>query len=192
MSEVRLSIGGRDYTVACADGEEAHVTRLGEAIDGKFRQLGGSVSNKEAQNLLFAALLLADELHEQRDAMAIVHTARDTADSAQAELAERESELERLRSALHEAELGGSAAKSEIETLRADVETARANETVLRTELENLRGEHEALTGELDSARSAPVASGPFDDPDLAPALERFADLLENCADKLESKVTTS
>ena len=195
MSEVRLSVGGREYTVACADGEEAHVAQLGEAIDGKLRQLGDSLSNKDAQNLLFAALLLADELHEQRDAIADVQTARDAADSAQAALAERDDELERVHTALREAELGGSAAASEIETLRSDVEAARATETALRTELENLKGEHVALAGELESARSAPAAtaaSGPFDEPDLAPALERFADLLENCADKLESKATTS
>lgn len=185
MSEVRLTVGGRDYTVACADGEEAHVARLGEAIDGKLRQLGGSLSNKEAQNLLFAALLLADELHEQRDAIDGAQAAHENAESAQAALAERDRELERLRTALHEVELGGSAAASEIETLRADVEIARANEAALRTELENLRGE-------LESTRSASIAAGPFDDPDLAPALERFADLLENCADKLESKTAVS
>lgn len=185
MSEVRLSVGGRDYAVSCAAGEEAHVARLGAAIDDKLQQLGGSLSNKEAQNLLFAALLLADELHEQRETVAGAQTMRESAESAQAALAERERELERLRTALHEAELGGSAATSEIETLRADVEAAHATGAALRTELENLKGE-------LESVRSAPAASGPFDDPDLAPALERFADLLENCADKLESKAAAS
>lgn len=172
MSEVTLTVGGRDYTVACADGEEAHVTQLGDAIDGKLRQLGGSLTNKEAQNLLFAALLLADELHEQRGGKA--------AEAPQPTLAERDGELASLRAALQEAELGGAAARSEIETLRADVEAARTSEAALRTELENLKGEQAA------------AASGPFDDPSLAPSLERFADLLENCADKLERKAAAS
>ena len=31
MSNVTLSIGGRSYTVACAEGEESHVLGLGAA-----------------------------------------------------------------------------------------------------------------------------------------------------------------
>ena len=185
MSEVRLSIGGRDYTVSCADGQEAHVARLGEAIDGKFHQLGNSISNKDAQNMLFAALLLADELHEQRTGAST--PAEPTSPGPDEEVA-------RLRTALQDAEIAESAARSEIETLRADLETVRAGETALRTELENLKGEQEAAMGEAsgNGERAATPSPGLFGDPELAPALERFADLLENCADKLESKLATS
>ncbi|OYW44588.1 MAG: cell division protein ZapA [Sphingomonadales bacterium 32-68-7] len=63
MSNVTLSIGGRNYTVACADGEESHIARLGQLIDGK---LAGMAGQSEPRTLLFAALLLADELHEAR------------------------------------------------------------------------------------------------------------------------------
>jgi len=63
MSNVTLQIGGRDYTVACAEGEEAHVTALGRMIDQKVQTMGGASQN-EPRQLLFAALLLADELHE--------------------------------------------------------------------------------------------------------------------------------
>ena len=65
MSNVTLQIGGRNYIVACAEGEEAHVEGLGQLIDGKIRDLGTSGHN-EVRLLLFAALLLADELHEAR------------------------------------------------------------------------------------------------------------------------------
>ena len=65
MSNVTLQIGGRSYIVACAEGEEAHVEGLGQLIDGKARELGAS-SHNEVRLLLFAALLLADELHEAR------------------------------------------------------------------------------------------------------------------------------
>lgn len=65
MSNVTLKIGGRDYTMACADGEEAHVSELGRLIDGKIQQMGGATQS-EPRQLLFAALLLADELHEVR------------------------------------------------------------------------------------------------------------------------------
>ena len=63
MSNVTVTIGGRHYTVACAAGEEQHIEMLGRAIDGKLGDLNLS-GQSEARTLLFAALLLADELHE--------------------------------------------------------------------------------------------------------------------------------
>lgn len=65
-SNVRLSIGGRDFTVACAAGEEGHIAELGATIDAKLRAMGGAGGYSESRMLLFAALLLADELHESR------------------------------------------------------------------------------------------------------------------------------
>jgi cell division protein ZapA len=64
MSNVTLHVGGRDYTVACAEGEEAHVSSLGALIDEKIQAMGAG--HNEPRQLLFAALLLADELHEAR------------------------------------------------------------------------------------------------------------------------------
>ncbi len=64
MSNVTLRIGGRAYTVACAEGEEDHVLGLGGLIADKVEKMGAGHS--EARQLLFAALLLADELHEAR------------------------------------------------------------------------------------------------------------------------------
>ena len=64
MSNVTLRIGGRDYTVACAEGEEAHITGLGRVIDSKLQSLATGAGMSETRQLLFAALLLADELHE--------------------------------------------------------------------------------------------------------------------------------
>jgi cell division protein ZapA len=66
MSNVTLTIGGRHYTVACAAGEETHIERLGHAIDGKLQGMPNLAGQSEARTLLFAALLLADELHEAR------------------------------------------------------------------------------------------------------------------------------
>lgn len=64
MSNVTLSIGGRTFVVACAEGEEAHVTKLSRMIDTKLSGMGEMASQSEPRMLLFAALLLADELHE--------------------------------------------------------------------------------------------------------------------------------
>lgn len=69
MSNVTLRIGGRDYTVACDEGQEGHVAALGAMIAGKIADLGGSAQG-ETRQLLFAALLLADELHEARQNLA--------------------------------------------------------------------------------------------------------------------------
>lgn len=66
MSTVTLNIGPKTYTVACADGEEAHIEGLGAMIAEKYALLGASRAPLEAQNLLFAALFLADELAEAR------------------------------------------------------------------------------------------------------------------------------
>lgn len=66
MSNVTLSIGGRDYTVACDTGEEAHVAALGRLIAEKLAAMPGNVALGESRSLLFAALLLADELNDLR------------------------------------------------------------------------------------------------------------------------------
>lgn len=66
MSTVTLSIGPKTYTVACADGQEAHIRALGGMIAEKYAQLGQARAPLEAQNLVFAALFLADELSEAR------------------------------------------------------------------------------------------------------------------------------
>jgi cell division protein ZapA len=66
MSTVTLAIGPKSYSVACADGEEPHITMLGAMIAEKYALLRASRAPLEAQNLLFAALFLADELAEAR------------------------------------------------------------------------------------------------------------------------------
>ncbi len=68
MSNVSLQIGGRSYSVACATGEEDHVANLGRLIDQKVQSMGAG--HNEVRQLLFAALILADELHEARQATA--------------------------------------------------------------------------------------------------------------------------
>lgn len=68
MSNVTLSIGGREFTVACAEGEEAHVLKLGRMIDSKIGDSGAMKAQSESRVLLYAALLLADDLHDARNA----------------------------------------------------------------------------------------------------------------------------
>jgi len=64
MSNVVLSIGGRTFSVACADGEEQHIEMLGGVIHQKVHALGDTAGQNEVRMLLYAALVLADDLHE--------------------------------------------------------------------------------------------------------------------------------
>ncbi|TIX50215.1 cell division protein ZapA [Alteraurantiacibacter aquimixticola] len=64
MSNVNLTIGGRRYTLGCAEGEEQHIEKLGAAIDSKLSATAGLQGMSEAHTLLYAALLMADEAQE--------------------------------------------------------------------------------------------------------------------------------
>jgi cell division protein ZapA len=66
MSNITLDIAGRKFTVACGPGEESHIEMLGRIIDSKIEGMPGLASQSEARCLLYAALLLADEVHELR------------------------------------------------------------------------------------------------------------------------------
>jgi cell division protein ZapA len=66
VSNVKLQIGGREFTVACSPGEEEHVQMLGRRIDDKVHAAGTASGSSDSRMLLFAALLLADEVHELR------------------------------------------------------------------------------------------------------------------------------
>lgn len=90
MSNVTVSIGGRPYTLACAPGEENHIEMLGRSIDHKLQGMASLSGQSEARTLLFAALLLADELHEAQSGRKPAPAADDgAAAEALEQLAER-------------------------------------------------------------------------------------------------------
>lgn len=66
MSEVVLTVGGRNYTLSCEDGQEDHIRDLAALVDTKLGDGVSQLPGMEAKNLLFAALFLADELEEVR------------------------------------------------------------------------------------------------------------------------------
>jgi cell division protein ZapA len=70
MTAMRLSIAGRIYSVTCQPGEEQHLARLGAMLDAAARKAGASGGLTETRALLFAGLLLADELAEIQDKLA--------------------------------------------------------------------------------------------------------------------------
>jgi cell division protein ZapA len=63
VAEVDLVIGGHHYSLSCADGEEAALQRLAAIVDqsaASARAMTGGLT--ETRQLLFAAILLADQL----------------------------------------------------------------------------------------------------------------------------------
>ena len=64
---IDLSIAGRTYQVACREGEEESLRAAARLVDGKSREaLAGLGTLSEARQFLFASLLLADQLMENR------------------------------------------------------------------------------------------------------------------------------
>ena len=59
MPDMRLTIGGRIYSVTCQPGEEQHLARLGTMLDTAARKASASGGLTETRALLFAGLLLA-------------------------------------------------------------------------------------------------------------------------------------
>lgn len=65
MPDVKLSIAGRDYFVACNAGEEQRLLELGALVDATALEVtGGARGLTETRALLFSALMLADKLHD--------------------------------------------------------------------------------------------------------------------------------
>lgn len=67
MTALRLLIGGREYDLACDDGQEAHLKNLARMLDQRLRTLSEALGKpSESQLMILAALMLADELQDAR------------------------------------------------------------------------------------------------------------------------------
>ena len=67
MAQVSLTINGRTYSVACGDGQEAHIQGLAQDLDQRVHDLSNQLGAiGEGRLLVMAALLLADELSEAK------------------------------------------------------------------------------------------------------------------------------
>ena len=67
MAMVEIEVASRRYSIACRDGEEAHLRQVAEIVDRKARDAADALGGlSEARQLLYASLLLADELQEAR------------------------------------------------------------------------------------------------------------------------------
>lgn len=65
MAQLTVTINARKYTIACDDGQEAHLTRLGDYIDRRVGELVAAVGQVgDAKLLVMVSLLIADELSD--------------------------------------------------------------------------------------------------------------------------------
>ncbi len=61
MAQVTVSIGGRQYRMACEDGQEDHLTALAERLDRSIGELRRRFGNIDDQRLtVMAAITFAD------------------------------------------------------------------------------------------------------------------------------------
>jgi cell division protein ZapA len=66
MGQVSVSINGRQFRMACDDGQEEHLARLAEELDQRILQLRSDFGEIGDMRLtVMAALIFADELSEQ-------------------------------------------------------------------------------------------------------------------------------
>jgi len=68
MAEVDLTIAGREYRVACRAGEEENLRSAAALVDAKSKEaIAGLGTLSESRQMLFAALLLADQIVDGRE-----------------------------------------------------------------------------------------------------------------------------
>lgn len=68
MASVPITINGRRYEIACDEGQEAQLSRLGRYVDDRVRQLSAAVGQLgDTRLMVMTSLLLADELSEKND-----------------------------------------------------------------------------------------------------------------------------
>lgn len=210
MNTLHLTVGGRNFAIAVQPGDEEHIVHLGQQIDAKFQQLAPRYS----QNLLFATLRLADDLHraqlawtqarEEAQAAADENekvkreagVALGQTDRLKARISELEKELGNLQSSIQQDSNKYNDLIADNERYKIAVLEADAEKTRLEGELATARRERDAFERQLaETPASVPAAlfdpAGVTQDPDLAPSLERFADMLEMCVAKLEREAPT-
>ncbi len=83
MAQVQVTVNGRNYSIACDDGEEAHLAGLAEHVDSRVSELASSLGQiGEGRLLLMACLLISDDLAETRERLGEMEAASENAQKA--------------------------------------------------------------------------------------------------------------
>jgi cell division protein ZapA len=65
MAQVTVQIGGREYKMACGEGEEEHLLALGRAVDERHTQLKAQFGEVgDIRLAVMTSIMMADELKE--------------------------------------------------------------------------------------------------------------------------------
>jgi cell division protein ZapA len=65
MSQINVTINGRQFRMACEDGQEEHLTTLARELDGRIESLRAKFGEiGDTRLTVMAALTIADELGE--------------------------------------------------------------------------------------------------------------------------------
>lgn len=105
MANIDVDVGGRRYNVACRDGDEEHLRALAAVVDRRAEDAAQALGGlTESRQLLFAALLLADDLKEARTGAGLADPAPTPPDPALAQALEQLAE--RLENLAHSLESG--------------------------------------------------------------------------------------
>lgn len=118
MADVKLTIAGRPYDLHCEDGQESQLVELAAVVDEKARAMPGGT---EVRQLLFAALMLADDAQEARGK---VEKSEPQSDSLRAAVALAESREAAAREELRAAVAREQAAFKELEAARQNAPAA--------------------------------------------------------------------
>ena len=90
MASIDVEVAGRHYDVACRDGEEAHLRSLAALVDKRAHDAAAALGGlTETRQLLYAALLIADDLKEVRAGAGLPDPSPPPPDPALAEALER-------------------------------------------------------------------------------------------------------
>lgn len=79
MAQVDISINGQSYSIACDDGQEAHLVRLAQYVDNRVKELVAAVGPHVGDNrlLVMASLLIADELSDSYSELESLRTSNE-------------------------------------------------------------------------------------------------------------------
>ena len=126
MGEVTVTVNSRPYRMACEDGQEGHLKKLGQGLASRVEELAKQVGQVgDAQLLVMAALITADELVqvEQADNGNVADPSLEVERSKLvADLAAQQSEKQALQEALDRRESEVAEAARLISTLKERID----------------------------------------------------------------------
>ncbi|MBV9882740.1 MAG: cell division protein ZapA [Sphingomonadaceae bacterium] len=90
MASIEIEVAGRRYNVACRDGEEEHLHSVAAEVDRRAQDAAAALGSlTETRQLLYAALLLSDDIRELRAGAGIPDPVPPPPDPAIAQALER-------------------------------------------------------------------------------------------------------